>query len=281
SVVVCDPGVARDGTGVDARPADEVVALIKKGGGQAVPSYESVADFAAAERIIKTGVDKFGRLDILVNCAGILRERMIFNMTEEEWDAVLDVHLKGTWNCCRHACVLMRQQRGGRIINTTSSAWLGTVGQSNYGSAKGGIVSLTRAVAREMGRYGVTCNAIDPAAATRMTMDARVKEGLRKRLEAGIITREFYEGAISVPGPEYVPPFVLYLASDAAAPVNGQVFHVAADRVSIYSNPVETRALYKNYQRDGKFSLDELITMVPKTLLVGYINPAPPEPPEK
>jgi NAD(P)-dependent dehydrogenase (short-subunit alcohol dehydrogenase family) len=189
NVVVVDPGVARDGSATNAAPADEVVDEIQKKGGTAIANYGSVVDFKAAESIIKSCVDKFGRIDFLVNCAGILRERMIWNMSEEEWDAVIAVHLKGTFNCSRHACVFMREQKAGRIINLTSDAWRGTVGQCNYGAAKGGIVSLTRAIAREMGRFGVTCNALCPVAATRMTMTEEVKAGMKKRLEAGLITK--------------------------------------------------------------------------------------------
>ena len=280
NVVVVDPGVARDGSGTSAAPADEVVAEIQKKGGTAVANYGSVVDFKAAENIIKSCVDNFGRIDFLVNCAGILRERMIWNMSEEEWDGVIAVHLKGTFNCSRHACVFMREQKGGRIINLTSDAWRGTVGQCNYGAAKGGIVSLTRAIAREMGRYGVTCNALCPVAATRMTMTEEVKAGLRKRLEAGLITKEAYEGFAAMPGPEYIPPMAIYLATDAAANINGQVLHVERGRVAIYSEPVEIRAIYKA-EAGGAWSVDELEEYVPKTILTGYVNPAPPVPEEK
>jgi len=280
NVVVVDPGVARDGSGGTTNAADEVVAEIRKSGGTAIPSYNSVADFKAAEEIVKSCVNTFGRIDFLVNCAGILRERMIWNMSEEEWDAVISVHLKGTFNCCRHASVYMRQQRFGRIVNFTSDAWRGTVGQCNYGAAKGGIVSLTRAIARELGRYGVTCNAVAPVAATRMTMTEEVKAGLKKRLEAGLITKEQYESFASMGGPEYIPPMIMYLVSDAAANINGQVFHVERGRVGIYSEPAEIRSVYK-VEAGGMFTLEELEDWVPKTLLTGYINPAPPMPEEK
>src|SRR3972149_273443 len=124
-VVVDDPGVARDGSGFAKSPADDTVGIIKSRGGIAIPCYESVADHAAAERIIKACIDNFGRIDILVNVAGILRGRKGFNMTEAEWDAVINVHLKGTFNCTKFACVAMRQQKGGRIISFTSDAWRG------------------------------------------------------------------------------------------------------------------------------------------------------------
>ena len=275
-VVVVDPGVSRGGTSSDVAPADEVVAEIKKKGGKAIANHNSVADFKAAEGIINSCVESFGRIDILVNCAGVLRERMVWNLPEEDWDIVIAVHLKGTFNCSRHAAGVMRGQRYGRIINVTSDAWRGTVGQSNYGAAKGGIVSFTRSIARELGRYGITCNAIAPMAATRMTLTEEVKAGWQKRYEAGLITKEHLDELLNMPGPEYIAPIVVYLASDEAANINGQVFHIEKGRVAIYSEPVEARAIYKTEAR-GMWTFDDLEEDVPKTLLVGYTNPAPPE----
>lgn len=276
SVMVADAGVARDGSGSDAAPAEQVVSKIKEKGGNAIANFTSITDFNAVEEMINTCVATFGKLDILVNCAGVLRERMIVNMTEDEWYAVLNVHLNGSFNLCRHVCAKMKEQKGGRIILLTSDAWRGSVGQSNYASAKGGMVSLCRAVAREMGRYGVTINAIAPMAATRMTMTEEVKAGLKKRMEAGIITKEQYESFFTMPGPEFIPPMIAYLASDAAANINGQVFHVEKGRVSIYSEPIEVRSIFKTSD-NGMFTIDELVDAVPKTLLTGYINPAPPK----
>ncbi|PIU23500.1 MAG: 3-hydroxyacyl-CoA dehydrogenase [Chloroflexi bacterium CG08_land_8_20_14_0_20_45_12] len=275
-VVVVDPGVSRGGEGTDLAPADEVVAEIKKRGGKAVASYNSVADFKAAEGIIKQCVDSFGHIDILINGAGILREKMVWNLSEEDWDMVITVHLKGTFNCSRHAAGFMREQRYGRIISLTSDAWRGTVGQSNYGAAKGGIVSFTRSIARELGRYGVTCNCVAPMAATRMTLTEEVKAGWRKRYEAGLITKEHLDELLNMPGPEYIPPVVTYLASDKAGNINGQVFHIEKGRVAIYSEPVEVRAIYKT-EAGGMWTFGDLEQAVPKTLLVGYVNPAPQE----
>jgi NAD(P)-dependent dehydrogenase (short-subunit alcohol dehydrogenase family) len=274
-VMVVDPGVERDGSGKDTSAADGVVKEIEQQGGTAAPAYDSVADFAGAERIIINCVERFGSLDIVFNAAGVLRERMIFNMTEDDWDTVISVHLKGTFNMCRHACVVMRKQKSGRIINVTSDAWRGTVGQCNYGAAKGGIVSLTRAIAREMGRSGVTCNSIAPLAATRMTMTEEVQAGFKRRLEAGIITRERYEELLDMPGPEYVPPAALFLASDAAANINGQVIGIGGGQISIYSEPLPVRVLSKDYKKQGRWTLDELIALAPNILLTGYVNPAP------
>jgi len=276
NVVVVDPGVSRGGEGADSTPADEVVAEIKKRGGSALANHNSVADFRAAEEIINDCVKNFGRIDILVNGAGILREKMVWNLSEEDWDLVLAVHLKGTFNCSRHAAAVMRDQRYGRIINLVSTAWLGTVGQSNYGAAKGGMVSFTRAIARELGKYGVTCNCIAPMAATRMTVTEEVKAGMQKRYEAGLITQEALESFKNMPGPEYVPPIVVYLASDKAANTNGQVFHIERGRVGIYSHPVIEKAIYKR-EAEGMWSVDDLEKAIPSTLLAGYINPAPQE----
>lgn len=274
-VVVNDPGVSRAGTGSDVAPADEVVAEIKKGSGTAIANYDSVTEFTAAERIVKSCVDSFGRIDILVNCAGILRDRMVFNISEEEWDMVLNIHLKGTFNMCRHASRLMREQKSGRIINTTSDAWRGSLGQSNYCAAKGGIVSFTRAIARDLGRYGVTCNCIAPLAATRMTMDEELKAVAKKAAEAGAMTEDQYKEFLDMPGPEFVAPAVVYLATEEAANINGQVIGCGGGRVALYSEPVEIKGIYRDYRKEGPWTVDELIRLVPGTLLVGYVNPAP------
>jgi NAD(P)-dependent dehydrogenase (short-subunit alcohol dehydrogenase family) len=276
-LLVNDPGVSRVGAGSNAAPADEVVTEIRKHGGTAMANYDSVTDFAAAERIVKSCVDNFGRIDILVNCAGVLRDRMIFNMAEEEWDMVLSVHLKGTFNMCRHASRPMREQRYGRIINVASAAWLGSTGQSNYSAAKGGIVSFTRSIARELGRYGVTCNCIVPMAATRMTLDDDVKSKFKMQLDKGEISQERYEELVNMPGPEFVAPAVVYLATDAAANINGLVVRSAGGTVGVYSEPSIVKIIHKNYRKEGSWTVDELADLVPKILLVGYVNPAPPE----
>ncbi len=177
-VVVNDLGGAVDGSGAARSPADEVVAEIKKLGGEAAANYDSVATMSGGENIVKTAIDNFGKVDILVNNAGILRDRMLFNMTEEDWDTVLKVHLYGHFYTIKAVSPLFRQQRHGRIINTSSVAGLNatTYGQANYGAAKEGIVGLTRKVARDMGRYGITCNCIRPNAGTRLTLSVEMKE---------------------------------------------------------------------------------------------------------
>jgi len=276
-VVVADPGASRTGSGSDLAPAEEVVAEIKKHGGTAIANHDSVTDFAAAERIIKSCVDSFGRIDILVNCAGVLRDRMLHNMSEEEWDTVLSVHLKGTFNMCRHASGFMRGQRFGRIINIASAAWLGSVGQGNYSAAKGGIVSFTRTAALELGRYGVTCNCIVPMAATRMTLDEDVKAKFKRQFEEGAITKARYEELVNMPGPEFIAPVAVYLATDAAANVNGLVVRSAGGTVGIYSEPSIVKIIHKDHRKGEPWTVDELADLVPKILLAGYVNPVPPE----
>jgi NAD(P)-dependent dehydrogenase (short-subunit alcohol dehydrogenase family) len=268
-VVVNDAGVERDGKGGSTSPADEVVQLIVDRDGVAVANYESVADHTAAERVINACVNNFGRIDILCNLAGIARERMVFNLPEEDWDAVIAVHLKGTFNCTKHACILMREQKSGRIINTTSEAWRGTMGQSNYSAAKGGIVSFTRSVAREMAKYGVTCNAICPGAATRMTLSEEVKAGFRKRYEAGLLTKERLELMLDMPGPKFVPPIAVYLATDEAGAISGKVFGCGGGVITIYSEPEPIRSIEKDYKKEGPWTLDELMPLVPEKLTIG------------
>jgi 3-oxoacyl-[acyl-carrier protein] reductase len=260
--------------GAEGGDAETVAQEIKAMGGEAVPFYGSVSDFAVAEKIVKTAVDSFGRIDIVVNNAGADAPRMVWNMSEEEWDRSVDSFLKGSFNCIRFAAGLMREQKWGRIINTTSTAWLGTVGHCNYGAAKAGLVGLTRAVARELGRYGVTCNAYAPTAATRFTLSDDIVAGFKKRYEAGLMTRERFEELTNPPKPETVGPFIVYLCTEEAANINGQVFDVTGGDIAIYSEPVKKKTITK---KQGLWTVEELIEQVPKVLLEGYKNPAPPQ----
>lgn len=281
NVVVCDLGGSRDGTGTDQTPADTVAEECRRLGVKAVPHYGDVSNFSTAEDMVRTCVTKFGRIDILCNIAGILRPRMIFNMSEDEWDRVLAVHLKGTFNLCRHACVLMRQQRYGRIINCTSEAYAGTVGHANYAAAKGGIVSLTYDIAREMGRYGMTCNAFAPRARTRLSVGDDLTEGLQKRIEAGLISEERLKGMEETrregADPEYFASFMAYLASDAAANINGCVFVASRATIGIWNHPQIVRQISRDWDAADKWSVGELEKLVPQELLVDYVNPGPPQ----
>ena len=267
-VVVNDLGGETDGTGASSAPADQVVKEISERGGKAVPDYGSVAIFADAEKMISKAVENFGKIDILVNVAGNDRGRMVFNLTEEDWDAVIGVHLKGTFNTTKFASQLMRQQRGGRIINCTSAAGLvGDTGHPNYCAAKAGIAGLTRATARELGQYGITVNAFMPAASTRMS--ALVTEEIIKKREAeGQVIPGF---VWPLPDPNDIGPVVAYLATAEAANINGQIIGILGGRVFLYNHPDEIKTIYK----DGRWTVEELVKFVPQTMAAGLINPSP------
>jgi len=229
SVVVNDLGSAVDGSGHDSGPAHDVVAEIAEAGGKAVANGADISVFAAAENLVQTAIEEFGRLDILVNVAGILRDRMVFNMTEQEWDDVIRVHLKGTFNTTRFASAHWRSLRDesaqNRIINFTSVSGLhGAPGQPNYAAAKMGIVGLTWSSARALGKYGVTVNAISPGAATRMTDS--VPTGRRR-------TRP----DVDEWSPDNVATIVAYLASERSGWITGRIIHSSGYEVSLYSNP--------------------------------------------
>ena len=273
-VVVNDYGVDVHGQAPTTGPAFDVVAEIKQAGGDAVANSDSVATWAGGENIIQAAVRSFGRIDILVTCAGILRDRMVFNMSEDDWDSVVAVHLKGTFNCVRHAAPLMREQRYGRIITFSSGSGLfGNPGQTNYGSAKAAISGLTKVVARDLGKYHVTCNAIAPVAATRMTVTPEVMKAREIRKQQGIIREERALAQLEDLKPEDVAPMVVFLASDHAANVNGQFFLCAGGSVSLLALPRAVKTIYK---ADGRWTLDELDELVPLTLAEGLVNPAPP-----
>ena len=269
-VVVNDLGGATDGTGSSISMADKVVEEIKAAGGEAVANYDSVATWEGGESIIRSALDAFGKLDILVNNAGILRDRMIFNTTEEEWDIVLKVHLYGHFFTTKHACVLFRQQRSGRIIMTSSGSGLGSMGQANYSAAKEGIIGLTRTVALDMGKYGVTCNAIRPSAGTRLTLTDDLKTAWGKSGRHELIK------LVEASNPDDIAPLVVWLASDESADINGRTFHVETGRIALYSEPVRERIMVKT----GGFTIDELFNAMPTTLAAGLVNPAPPQPPK-
>ena len=288
NVVVNDPGVNLDGSGSDAGPAQQVVDEIKAAGGNAVANMDSVAELEGGENMIKQCVDTFGRLDILVNVAGILRDRMVFNMTEEEWEAVIRTHLYGHFNTIKPASILMRQQRGGRIVNFSSISGLqGGAGQANYGSAKGGIAGLTRVIARDLGRYGVTCNAIAPGAQTRMTQSVpdtarqlRARAGIAQggtqgQAPGGSEPRELRMPEVpSLHDAEHVAPMTVWLCTPEAWNVNGKIFHVAGGTVGLALEEVPANTINK----DAMWTIDELATLVPGSLMRGIQNPAPPAP---
>jgi NAD(P)-dependent dehydrogenase (short-subunit alcohol dehydrogenase family) len=225
-VVVNDLGGSMDGEGNDTGPAQQVVDEITAMGGEALANTDDISDWDGAERLVRSAVDAFGGLDILINNAGILRDRMLTNMSEAEWDAVIKVHLKGTFAPSRHAAAYWRERskagetNDARIINTSSPSGIyGNVGQTNYGAAKAGIASFTIIAAKELGRYGVTVNAIAPAALTRMT--------------EGLGMGQASEEDKAVMSPAHIAPIVCWLASPASADVTGRVFDVSGRMLSV------------------------------------------------
>lgn len=228
-VVVADYGVEMDGSEPSSAVADEVVAEIKAAGGEAVAVASDVGSMAGGNSVVEAAMDSWGRIDGAVCVAGILRERMLFNMTEDEWDEVVRVHLKGTFTVYRNAAAIMRKQEGGgSLIAFTSGIWaLGSVAQPNYSAAKGGVVSLNYSTAVAMQRYGVRSNVIAPVARTRMS--ANVPMDLAENGDA-----------------EDISPMAVYLLSDRSDHITGQVYTVVGNKIAVWSQPKEIRAMYND-----------------------------------
>src|SRR5579864_3054037 len=254
SVVVNDLGSAVDGSGHDTGPAHDVVAEIGEAGGKAVGNGADISDHAAAEQLVASAIEQFGRLDVLVNVAGILRDRMVFNMTEQEWDDVIRVHLKGTFNTTKFASAHWRSLRDAsaqnRIINFTSVSGLhGAPGQPNYAAAKMGIVGLTYSAANSLAKYGVTVNAVSPGAATRMTESVPAD---RRRARPGTPDER---------SPDNVAPLVAYLASERSGWITGRIVHAAGYEVALYNNPHPVIRLIGT----GPWSVDALAAQVERS----------------
>ncbi len=234
AVVVNDYGVSIDGNEPTSEVADEVVAAIVAAGGRAVANASSVTEMDGGASIVQSAIDNFGRIDGVVAVAGILRERMFFNMAEHEWDPVIETHLKGTFTVFRAAAPHFKAQGSGAFVAFTSGAYAGSVAQANYSAAKGGIVSLARSVAAGMYKYGVRANVIAPVAKSRMS--GNVPFG------------------IEMGEPEDVAPMVGFLLSDASASVTGQVFTANGGKIAVWNQPVEVREMRK----DGRWTIDEI-----------------------
>ena len=269
AVVVADVGASLDGDGEDTTPASKVVEEISELGGRAVASYHSVATMEGGENIVKTAMEQFGRLDIVVTAAGILRDRMLFNMSEQEWDDVMGVHLKGTFSVVQPASKIFKEQGSGRIVTFSSVSGLyGYGGQANYGAAKDAIAGFTRVVAKDLARHGVTANAISPGAQTRMTdsipdSTKDMRKGEFLPAPEGTLTTE----------PEQVAPMIAWLASDQAADVTGRIFHTVGNRVSLMNSPEQGRSIHKA----GRWTVEELAGVFPETIGMDLVNPAPPQ----
>ncbi|MDP6705913.1 MAG: SDR family oxidoreductase [Alphaproteobacteria bacterium] len=237
-VVVADLGVSTEGDGEDKGPAEAVAAEIEAAGGEALASTDSVSDPDGAAAMVQAAVDGFGRIDAVVNIAGILRDAMFHKMTHEEWQAVIDVHLNGTFYVSHAAMPLMREQASGAFVHFTSTSGLnGNFGQANYAAAKMGIVGLSRVIALEGARYNIRSNIIAPFAWTRMIESIPVQSE-----EMAEAFRKFRERAT----PAHIAPMVTYLTSDAAAAVSGQVFGVRANEIYLMSQPRPIRTLHKS-----------------------------------
>jgi NAD(P)-dependent dehydrogenase (short-subunit alcohol dehydrogenase family) len=258
-VVVNDLGANVDGSGSSDGPAGEVVDEIRGMGGEAIANGENVADWEGAQRLINSAIEAFGDLNILVNNAGILRDRMLVNMTEEEWDAVINVHLKGTFAPTRWAAAYWREKSkageevSAAVVNTSSTSGIfGNPGQTNYGAAKAGIASFTIIAAQELGRYGVRVNAIAPAALTRMT----------ENLGMGQRARETKEDQFNAMAPENVAPTVVWLASDEAKEVTGRVLLVSGGNIAV----AEGWRRGPSTSKDDRWEAKELSAVIPELL---------------
>lgn len=257
-VVVNDYGVEVDGSPSHQSVANDVVAEITHAGGEAIGVNDSVATMSGGQHIVDAALDQWGRLDGVVCAAGIVRERMLFNMTEPEWDDVIATHLKGTFTVFRAAARVMRQQGSGRLIGFASGNFGGSLPQPNYSAAKGGIVSLVRSAALGMHKYGVTANAIAPIARTRMSANSTA--------------------IVDNGDPADVAPLAVYLLSEAAAAVTGQIYTAVGGKIAVWNQPHEVRAMYA----DGRWTPEEIARRLPGTVgqeRMPGLDRLPPPPP--
>jgi 3-oxoacyl-[acyl-carrier protein] reductase len=245
--------------------AETTAEAIRKKGGEAVPFFGDISNFEVAGKLIQTAIDSFGRIDILVNVAGTFGFSPVWEITEELWDRVTLTKPKGYFNCIRHAAPFMMKQKWGRIINCTSRAFLGDVlKHAEYCVANAGVVGLTRAVAKELSPYGITCNAFAPFARTRAAFELAAYDEAVTEIESPWIDRKFAFPLESTPSPEEVVPFINYLASEEAAKINGRIFNIAGPIIGLYSEPEISKTLVKY---GGRWTVDELRQQVPFGLL--------------
>ena len=278
SVVVNDVGGAVDGTGTSTGPADELVSEIKENGGVAVSNYDTIATMEGAGKLVQAAIDNFGRVDILMHVAGILRDRMVFNMTEEEWDAVLSVHLYGAFNTVKQVVPHLIEQRSGRIIIFSSGSGLGNSGQTNYAAAKEGQVGFVLSLSRELAPFNITVNAVYPGGDTRMTgsipdsaLEIRAQRGISSRRT--VPTKELWEPR----HPDRNAPKAVYLCTDAAENITGEVIGTSGPPMTLYTPRHVSRVIHS----DTAWTLDQLEVMMPNAITDGIPNPAPAVQPEE
>ena len=278
SVVVNDVGGAVDGSGASTGPADELVSEIKENGGIAVSNYDTIATMEGAGKLVQAAIDNFGQVDILIHVAGILRDRMVFNMTEEEWDAVLSVHLYGAFNTVKQVVPHLIEQRSGRIIIFSSGSGLGNSGQTNYAAAKEGQVGFVRSLSRELAPFNITVNAVYPGGDTRMTgsipdsaLEIRAQRGISSRRT--VPTKELWEPR----HPDRNAPKAVYLCTDAAENITGEVIGTSGPPMTLYTPRHVSRVIHS----DSPWTLDQLEVMMPNALTDGIPNPAPAVQPEE
>ena len=274
SVIVNDIGCEIDGTGHSKEPADSTVEEINSKKGSAKADYNNVSIMSEAENCIKNCIDSFGKIDILINSAGIANNRLIFQMSQKDFDSVIDNNLKGMFAPTKFAAILFRQQRSGRVVNLTSDAGLGEIGKSNNAAASEGIIGLTRTTATDLGKYGVTANAISPIAKTRLhsgTVESYLSSELMTtnsddKAGIGISDPSLGWNPTTEDGPENVASLAVCLSTEYLPNVNGYVFGVNGGSIYVYSNPSPDKRIYKA----GVFEMAEMEQLVPKTFGIGY-----------
>ena len=282
SVVVNDLGGSLDGSGSAEAPAEVTAQAIRDAGGTAVASFDSVAEYETAGRVVQTAIDNYGRVDAVCHVAGILRDRMVFNMTEAEWDGVLQVHLYGAFNMVRHCVPHMIDQQYGRIVLFSSGSGLGASGQTNYAAAKEGMVGFARSLAKDLAPHGITVNAVYPGGATRMTESipestTQLRQQQRTQAQPTQMASQGppIQGPPEARDPANNAPKAVYLCSEAAGNITGQVVGVSGWQATLYSPRHVTRSIHKN----GRWTLDELDDLLPISIGADLVNPVPAQAP--
>ncbi len=282
SVVVNDLGGTLDGSGSAEAPAEVTAQAIRDAGGTAIANFDSVAEYETAGKIVQTAIDNYGRVDAVCHVAGILRDRMVFNMTEAEWDGVLQVHLYGAFNMVRHCVPHMIDQQYGRIVLFSSGSGLGASGQTNYAAAKEGMVGFARSLAKDLAPHGITVNAVYPGGATRMTesipettTQLRQQQRTQAQPQQAASQGPPIQGPPEARDPANNAPKAVYLCTEAAGNITGQVVGVSGWQATLFSPRHVTRSIHKN----GRWTLDELDDLIPISIGADLTNPVPAQAP--